>query len=103
MAAPEMMRELFDYVGFDDADAAQLARLGPVLRPSFAGIVDEFYRAVERNPHARAVFRGGKPQIERQKARLERWLEGIFGGIYDDAYFERRARIGRVHVQIELD
>lgn len=98
-----MMQELFDYVGFDASDAALLEQLGPVLRPSFPAIVDEFYAALERNERARAVFRGGKPQIERQKHRLAEWLEGLVGGTYDAAYFERRARIGRVHVQIELD
>ncbi len=103
MASSEMMQELFSYVGFDDDDAALLARLGPVLRPAFPSIVDEFYEALERHEPARAVFRGGKPQIDRQKHRLAEWLEGIVGGVYDDEYFERRARIGRVHVQIELD
>jgi two-component system sensor histidine kinase HydH len=103
MAEPEMMRELFEYVGFGDGDATILARLGPVLRPAFPAIVDAFYDALERNPRATAVFSGGKPQIDRQKHRLREWLEGIVGGVYDDAYFERRARIGRMHVQIELD
>lgn len=103
MASSEMMQELFGYVGFGEEDAALLARLGPVLRPAFGAIVDEFYDALEQNESARAVFRGGKPQIARQKHRLAEWLEGIVGGVYDDEYFERRARIGRVHVQIELD
>ncbi|HEY8426783.1 MAG TPA: protoglobin domain-containing protein [Sandaracinaceae bacterium] len=103
MASAEMMQELFAYVGWTDEDAALLARLGPALRPAFKSIVDEFYEAVEQNENARAVFRGGKPQIERQKHRLADWLEGIVGGVYDEAYFERRARIGRVHVQIDLD
>lgn len=103
MATPDMMRELFEYVGWTDADAALLARLGPIVRPRFQEIVDEFYDALERNERARAVFTGGKPQIDRQKHRLADWLEGIVGGVYDDEYFERRARIGRVHVQIELD
>ncbi len=102
-AGPEMMHELFEYAGFDASDAALLERLGPTLRPAFPGIVDEFYAALERNERASAVFRGGKTQIDRQKHRLAEWLEGLVGGTYDDAYFERRARIGRVHVQIELD
>ena len=98
-----VMDELTRYVGFDADDAARLARLGPLLRPSFPGIVDAFYEAIGRHEQARAVFRGGDAQIERQKARLREWLEGIFGGVYDEAYFELRARIGRVHVQIDLD
>lgn len=98
-----MLNELFDYVGFDARDAELLVRLAPVLRPAFGGIVDDFYAALEGNERARAVFRGGTPQIERQKHRLAEWLEGLVGGVYDADYFERRARIGRVHVQIELD
>jgi two-component system, NtrC family, sensor histidine kinase HydH len=103
MSDENVMNELIRYVGFDSADAARLVRLGPLLAPSFDGIVDEFYAAIERHPQARAVFKEGHAQIERQKARLREWLQGIFGGVYDDAYFERRARIGRVHVQIDLD
>lgn len=98
-----VMEELSRYVGFDEADAARLARIGPQLRASFPGVVDVFYDAIERHEPARAVFKGGQAQIERQKARLHDWLEGIFGGVYDEAYFELRARIGRVHVQIDLD
>ncbi len=103
MATHEMMRELFDYIGFDENDAAILVRLAPILQSRFQGIVDAFYDALEKNERARAVFTGGKAQIDRQKHRLAEWLEGIVGGVYDEAYFERRARIGRVHVQIELD
>lgn len=98
-----VMDELTRYVGFDAEDVARLERLGPLLRPSFPGIVDAFYEAIGRHEQARAVFKGGDAQIERQKARLRHWLEGIFGGVYDEAYFELRARIGRVHVQIDLD
>lgn len=98
-----VMEELSRYVGFGPDDAERLARIGPLLRPSFPAIVDEFYEAVGRHEQARAVFTGGDAQIERQKTRLREWLEGIFSGVYDDAYFERRARIGRVHVQIGLD
>src|SRR5690606_11166763 len=98
-----VMEELIRYVGFDSADAERLARIGPLLRPSFQEIVDEFYEAIGRHESARAVFKGGDAQIERQKERLRDWLEGIFSGVYDETYFERRARIGRVHVQIGLD
>jgi two-component system sensor histidine kinase HydH len=98
-----VMDELMRYVGFDAGDAERLVELGPLLAPSFPGIVDTFYDAIERHPQARAVFKEGHAQIERQKARLREWLAGVFGGVYDAAYYERRARIGRVHVQIALD
>lgn len=98
-----ILTELFDYVGFGIEDARWLARFGPVARPQFGPIVAEFYRTIDRNPNASAVFTGGEQQRQRLHASMHRWLEGIVGGVYDDAYFEQRARIGRVHVRIELD
>lgn len=103
VADSQMLVELFDYVGFDEEDARWLVRMGPVVRPSFPKIVDEFYRTIDDNAGARAVFTGGPAQRARLHGSMHAWLEGIVSGVYDDAYFEQRARIGRMHVRIELD
>ncbi len=102
MTDPAIFHSLLDYVGFGEEDARVLAALGSTLEPSFGPIIDDFYRAIVKRPDAMAVFAGGAPQIARQKVRLREWLEELFSGVYDDAYFERRARIGRTHVQIAL-
>ncbi len=101
MASYELLQEIAQYTGFDREDAACLARLGPVLEPDFDAIVDHFYAVIDATPEARGVFENDA-QIARQKVSLRSWLVGIFGGVYDEAYFERRARIGRVHVRIRL-
>lgn len=102
MARP-LIEEVAGYVGFGDADASLLGELGPHLRPSFVPIVDRFYDAIEAHPGASEVITGGPAQIARLKGTLVDWMEGLVGGVYDDAYWERRARIGRVHVRIGLD
>jgi signal transduction histidine kinase len=98
-----LLDDLMRYIRFTDEDAALMRSLAPVVRPHFARIVERFYEAIDRTPGASAVFTGGPAQIERQKQQLHGWLEGLVGGDYDDAYFERRARIGRTHVRIGLD
>jgi signal transduction histidine kinase len=102
-ADENVMDELKRYVGFVPADAERLARVRPFLAPSFSRIVDDFYEAIERHPRARATFKDGHTQIERQKPRLLEWLHGVFSGVYDDAYFELRARIARAHVKFDVD
>lgn len=102
MTDPELFDSLLEYVGFDAEDARTLAALGPLLEPCFDAIIDEFYEAIQRRPRAMAVFIGGQTQIDRQKRKLGRWLGELFEGTYDVDYFERRCRIGRVHVQINL-
>jgi signal transduction histidine kinase len=90
------------YVGFDDEASAALREAHPIVAPHFGAIIDDFYATIEAHPNARAAITGGTAQIQRLKKTLLQWIADIFTGPHDEAYFERRARIGRVHVQIEL-
>jgi two-component system sensor histidine kinase HydH len=103
MSQQEFLDELKAYVGFTAEHAAVLAELGPYLAPGYLAIVERFYEAVEKTPRAVAVFTGGKPQIDHQKVMLREWLHGLTQGVYDIAYLEQRARIGRAHVRIKLE
>jgi len=44
----------------------------------------------------------GAAQIARLKQTLIRWLDTLLLGPHDEAYYEMRARIGRMHVRINL-
>jgi two-component system, NtrC family, sensor histidine kinase HydH len=90
------------YVGFDDAASDALRGAHPIVAPHFGAIIDDFYATIEAHPGARAAITGGNAQIQRLKLSLLQWIDEIFRGPHDEAYFERRARIGRVHVQINL-
>ncbi|MCB9629361.1 MAG: histidine kinase [Sandaracinaceae bacterium] len=96
-----LLDELFRYVGFDEQDGARLVAASDALEPSFQGIVDEFYVAIDGNREARAVFED-EAQVARQKGLLLAWLRRFFAGPYDDSYLEERSRIGRAHVRIRL-
>jgi signal transduction histidine kinase len=90
------------YVGFGDEGSAALREAHGVIAPHFGAIIDDFYATIETHPGARAAITGGAEQIQRLKKSLLRWIDELFRGPHDEAYFERRARIGRVHVQINL-
>ncbi len=93
---------LKQYVGFDEASSAALRELHPIAQPAFVAIVDDFYAAIEAHPEASAAITGGAAQIERLKQTLIRWLDLLLLGPHDEAYYELRARIGRMHVRIAL-
>jgi len=102
MADPSLLVLLKEYVGFDAEASHRLQRMGSSMRPYHRVIVDRFYQAILRDPAARAVLEG-EAQVERLKVSLTQWLEGLFSGPYDETYFEKRARIGRVHVRVGLE
>jgi two-component system, NtrC family, sensor histidine kinase HydH len=93
---------LKEYVGFDERSSEALRRFHPAAQPNFTSIVDDFYDTLQRHPAARAAITGGDEQIERLKQTLVRWMNELFLGPHDEGYFVTRARIGRVHVRIDL-
>lgn len=99
------MRPLFDeiksYIGFGRDDESALRRFLPAARPHFDAIVAEFY-AIARLYAGAANVLHDEAQVFRLERSLVVWLEELLSGPWDDAYLERRARIGQVHVKVGL-
>ncbi len=97
-----LLEELKRYVEFGDADGAALREVGPALRPEFPAVAEVFYARILGHEGARKALEGGESTVGRLKLTLVAWMGELFAGPWDDAYFERRCRIGRVHVRIGL-
>ena len=93
--------ELKRYVGFTAADAGLLRGFRGAAEPHFERIAQEFYDRIRRHEEAHAVFTG-EAQIARLQRSLVRWLERVFSGTYDEAYFAETTAIGRMHVKVGL-
>ncbi|HEY0466394.1 MAG TPA: protoglobin domain-containing protein, partial [Polyangiaceae bacterium] len=89
------------YVRFDDRDAQLLLAFREHAEPEFPRIAQEFYDRIREHADAHEVFTG-EEQIVRLQQSLVLWMSRVCGGIYDQAYHEQTARIGRVHVKIGL-
>ncbi len=97
----KLFEELKRYVGFGAQDESLLAELRPHVEHGFRLVADEFYDRTREHEAAHAVF-SGEEQIDRLKQSLVQWMERIFTGPYDDAYYERTSTIGHVHVRVGL-
>lgn len=93
-----VFEELAGYIGFDGEDASNVATLRPIVEPFYVPIIERFYAEISSDEQAAAIITGGEGQIARLMEHLREWLDGLFCGIYDTAYAERRARVGRRHV-----
>jgi PAS domain S-box-containing protein len=99
--AETIFQELKRYVHFGTQDEAVLHCFLPMVEPYFGAITESFYRRLQQHPEAWGVF-VDDAQVARLQNTLQEWLGLLFRGPWDEAYYERRARIGRVHVQIAL-
>lgn len=97
-----LLDEAKAYIGFGDDDTAALRSFRDAAKPHYARIIDHFYERIMAHPGALAVISGGAEQVERLKCTLVDWLDTGMQGPHDLAFYENRARIGRMHVRIGL-
>ena len=100
--AETLFEELKRYVGFNAGDEAALRALYPHARPELTRIASVFYQRILDHEGARKALEGGESAVGRLKITLVAWMDSLLQGPWDEAYYERRARIGRVHVRIAL-
>jgi signal transduction histidine kinase len=100
--AESVFEELKRYVGWGAADEAALRALHPVAAPRFAAIAGVFYDTILAHEGARRVLTGGETQVGHLRTTLQRWMDRLLSGPWDEEYYEARSRIGRYHVRIAL-
>lgn len=85
------------FVGFNDEDATRLVAAAPIFAAQGAAITDRFYDVLATLPDAAKLLEG---RVDHLKSTHGQWMHELFGGQYEQAYFDRRYRIGKVHVQV---
>jgi PAS domain S-box-containing protein len=99
--AESFFEETLRYVGFGADDEAALSALHAIAQPHFPAIADAFYRRILEHPPAAAVLRN-PAMVERLNVSLQAWLDLLLAGPWDEAYYQLRAQIGRIHVKVRL-
>lgn len=92
--------QMKEFVGFTDADAANLKKLAPVFAKHGPGMTDAFYATLAHYPATAKIIDG---RIAALKTTHTQWMVELFEGDYGPAYFERRYKIGLVHVKVAID
>lgn len=97
-----VLQELKRYVRFEEADEEALRELHSAASQRFDPIADVFYDRILGHEEARKALVGGESRVGQLKVTLRAWLDTLLSGPWDEAYWEHRYRIGRVHVRIGL-
>jgi signal transduction histidine kinase len=97
-----VFEELKRYVRFGDEDGAALRALHAAAAPHFDAIAQTFYDRILSHEEAKKALVGGESQVGQLKYTLVAWMDTLLSGPWDEAYWQRRYAIGRVHVRIGL-
>ena len=97
-----ILESLEQYVGFTAEDLERLRAFAALAEPHLSAVADDFYAAIAAHEDTRDAITGGQPQIDRLKRTLVQWMHDMLTRARDAEYLEKNARIGRVHVRINL-
>lgn len=94
--------ELGHFVGFGEDEERALQGLHPIVAPHAERLAHLFYERLLLEPGARQLLEQGESVPRKLEGTLVRWLDEVFRGPHDEAYYDRRAKIGSTHVGVGI-
>jgi len=91
-----------EYSNFDQRDRQRIETVGDVVEPHFDALLSDFYSHLKTFDETVAIFGRSTKTFDHLREDQRAYLSQLFGGEYDQQYFESRARIGRIHDMLDL-
>jgi signal transduction histidine kinase len=98
----EGRRERLDFLGIGSEDVDNLRALQPVFSGMGAEFAERFYEHLLAHPHT-VSFLKDPETVERLKKIQEGHFASLLEGVFDEAYFDGRLRVGRTHQKVGLE
>lgn len=97
MNSTSLVDEVKRFIGFTDADAANLRELAPIFAEHGAAVTDAFYARLAATADTAPLIEGRVEQLKRTHIQ---WMSELFQGEYGEGYLQNRWRIGLTHVRV---
>lgn len=102
MPYQQLMEGRLRFLNIDQNTISELRDAKEILEPAMDDMLDKFYSHIFEEPELKPLF-SDKSEIDRARsAQKKHWLEAMFNGKYDNAYYEKTLQIGRAHARIGL-
>ncbi|CAN5426348.1 globin-coupled sensor protein [soil metagenome] len=96
------VRSRLAFMGLDDRQCANLAKLRPLISGRIGAALDRFYQRARVTPETAAFFRDDAQMAKAKAAQEAHWLK-ISSATFDDDFYSGVRRIGTVHARIGLE
>ncbi|RLM67090.1 globin-coupled sensor protein [Halorubrum sp. Atlit-26R] len=91
-----------DFTRFDSDDVERLSGLEPLLNDIADDLVEDFYAHLQDYSESMAIIDSSTKSVEALKRSQAEYLKDLGRGLYDQSYFDSRARIGKIHDMLDL-
>jgi heme-based aerotactic transducer len=90
------------FTRFDTEDKERLEAMSDSFERIADGLVDEFYDHLQSHSAAVEVLDSSSKSVEALKRTQREYLMDLGRGEYGQTYFDRRARVGKIHDMLDL-
>jgi len=97
----EHRQKQLNYIGISEEDLSFLKTKQSAFADVTNEVVDELYSRITEQPELLKLIRGNST-IERLKETQRWYFQSLTTGVIDEAFFERRLHIGKIHSKIGL-
>ena len=102
MPYTELIEDRLRFLEIDEHDIVELQQARQYLEPEMDRMLERFYAHILSYPEFEALFED-EDSINRARASQKaHWLSALFGGHFENSYFNRADKIGRAHARIGL-
>jgi methyl-accepting chemotaxis protein len=101
MSAHSKLDQRMAFMRFDERSRSALRAIKPVIDAEITGALNKFYNQVRTFPEARGKFRDDAHMAGAERAQAAHWRR-IAQADYGDTYVRDVERIGRAHVDADL-
>jgi len=91
-----------EYTHFTDDDARELESVSHLFEDIAEELVDDFYDHLQTYNETLAILDSSSKPVEALKNDQQQYLMELGAGQYGQRYFDRRARIGKIHDMLDL-
>jgi methyl-accepting chemotaxis protein len=91
------------FLKIDTDTCSTLREFRDVLARHIDPVLDDFYRHVMANAATAAKFPSPDRIAHAKAMQKKHWLESVFAGNFDDAYFAKVTEIGQIHQRVGLE
>ena len=100
MEAKALLDKLIKRTGLEATHIGTLKKLESAMAPMASEIALAFYDYLGRDEEMHAILWDVPGRVERLYGKFAQWYREIFSGDYDEAYAQRRVRLGLIHAYV---
>jgi hypothetical protein len=102
MPYQQLLETRLKFLDIDEKTIDEIRKAKKILEPAMDEALDELYSRILKEPELKSIFKDKSVIKHARSAQKKHWMDSLFKGQFDSAYYEATYNIGLTHARISL-